>query len=90
MPCRYRASYDHPSLCAASSTFSAAFAHEHLAANCCSGNPTKAVNVVQIAASTDVTVVSVDDVDKDMLERERQIELQKPDLQSKPENIRCD
>lgn len=48
-----------------------------------------ACDAMQIAASTEVTVVSVDDVDKDMLERERQIELQKPDLQSKPENIRC-
>lgn len=45
--------------------------------------------MVQVAASTEVSVVSVEDVDKDMLERERQIELQKPDLQSKPENIRC-
>jgi len=36
-----------------------------------------------------VTVISTDDVDKEMLERERQIELQKEDLQSKPQAIRC-
>ena len=42
-----------------------------------------------MASNPSVTVVSTDDVDKEMLERERQIELQKEDLQSKPENIRC-
>lgn len=36
-----------------------------------------------------MTVVAIEDVDQEMLERERQIELQKEDLQSKPENIRC-
>ncbi len=44
---------------------------------------------MQIAASHSVTVVAMEDVDQKMLERERQIELQKEDLQSKPENIRC-
>jgi elongation factor Ts len=43
---------------------------------------------MQIAASPSVTVVAIEDVDQEMLERERQIELQKEDLQSKPENIR--
>ena len=43
---------------------------------------------LQIAASPSVTVVATEDVDQEMLERERQIELQKEDLQSKPENIR--
>ena len=43
---------------------------------------------LQIAASPSVTVVAMEDVDQEMLERERQIELQKEDLQSKPENIR--
>lgn len=42
----------------------------------------------QVASCPTVTVVSKDEVDKEMLERERAIELQKPDLASKPENIR--
>lgn len=44
---------------------------------------------MQIASCPTVTVVAAEDVDQEMLERERQIELQKEDLQSKPENIRC-
>lgn len=43
----------------------------------------------QVASCPSVTVISADDVDKEMLERERQIELQKEDLQSKPQAIRC-
>ena len=43
---------------------------------------------IQVAASPTVTVVATEDVDKEMLERERAIELQKEDLQSKPEAIR--
>ncbi|KAK9804532.1 hypothetical protein WJX73_005435 [Symbiochloris irregularis] len=42
---------------------------------------------MQIAAC-DATVVSVDDVPKEVLDKEREIELQKEDLQSKPEAIR--
>ena len=44
---------------------------------------------MQVAASPSVTVVAVEDVDKEMLERERAIEMQKEDLQSKPQAIRC-
>ena len=43
---------------------------------------------VQIAAC-DATVVSVEDVPAELLESERLIELQKEDLKSKPEKIRC-
>lgn len=36
----------------------------------------------------EVTVVSVDDVDKDMMAEERKIQMQKEDIMKKPENIR--
>ncbi len=43
---------------------------------------------MQIAAC-DVSIVSVDDAPVDEVERERAIEMQKEDIQSKPEQIRC-
>ena len=43
---------------------------------------------VQVAASGNAEVVSLEDVSQEMLERERKIELQKEDLQSKPLAIR--
>jgi elongation factor Ts len=43
---------------------------------------------MQIAAS-DVSIVSVDDAPADEVERERAIEMQKEDILSKPEQIRC-
>merc|ERR1719183_2295600 len=43
---------------------------------------------MQIAACPSVTVVSVEDVSQEMLEKERAIEMEKEDLASKPENIR--
>ncbi|GMH39485.1 hypothetical protein BSKO_07383 [Bryopsis sp. KO-2023] len=43
---------------------------------------------MQIAASTDVVCVSVDDFPAEVLENEKRIELAKEDLQSKPEAIR--
>lgn len=42
---------------------------------------------MQVAACPDVKVVSVDDVPTDDVEKEREIEMQKEDLQSKPENV---
>ena len=42
-----------------------------------------------MAASGDTQVVALEDVSAEMLERERKIELQKEDLASKPEAIRC-
>lgn len=44
----------------------------------------------QVAASGDTQVVALEDVSAEMLERERKIELQKEDLQKKPEAIRCE
>jgi elongation factor Ts len=44
---------------------------------------------MQIAACPLVTVVSTDDVPAEVLERERAIEMQKEDILSKPEAIRC-
>ena len=44
---------------------------------------------MQIAASPGVSVVAVEDVPAEELERERAIELQKEDILSKPEAIRC-
>ena len=44
---------------------------------------------MQIAASPGVSVVAVEDVPAEELERERSIELQKEDILSKPEAIRC-
>ena len=45
---------------------------------------------MQVAASpTAVTVVSKEDVPAADLDRERELEMQKEDLQKKPENIRC-
>jgi len=43
---------------------------------------------MQIAACPSVSVVSVEDVSQEMLEKERAIEMEKEDLASKPENIR--
>ena len=43
---------------------------------------------MQIAACPSVSVVAVEDVSQEMLEKERAIEMEKEDLQSKPENIR--
>ena len=44
---------------------------------------------MQIAASPGVSVVAVEDVSAEELDRERAIELQKEDILSKPEAIRC-
>lgn len=44
--------------------------------------------MLQVAASGNAEVVSLEDVSQEMLERERKIELQKEDLQSKPLAIR--
>ncbi len=43
---------------------------------------------VQVAACPEVTVVHVEDVPAELLERERAIEMQKEDILSKPEAIR--
>ena len=43
---------------------------------------------MQIAASAGVDTVAVEDAPQEELERERAIEMQKEDIQSKPENIR--
>lgn len=43
---------------------------------------------MQIAACPDVTVVKTEDVDPEFLAKERAIEMEKEDIQSKPENIR--
>ncbi len=43
---------------------------------------------MQIAAS-DVSIVAAQDAPADEVERERAIEMQKEDIQSKPEAIRC-
>ena len=42
----------------------------------------------QIAASSEVQVVALEDVSADLLAKEREIELQKEDLAKKPEAIR--
>jgi len=44
---------------------------------------------MQIAASPGVSVVAIEDVSAEELDRERAIELQKEDILSKPEAIRC-
>ena len=44
---------------------------------------------LQIAACPEVTVVSVADVPADVLEKEKAIEMEKEDIKSKPEAIRC-
>ena len=44
---------------------------------------------MQIAANAEVEFVAKEDASPDWLESEKQSELQKEDLQSKPENIRC-
>lgn len=44
---------------------------------------------MQIAASGEVSVVSVDDVPADIKQKEFDIEMGKEDIQSKPEQIRC-
>ena len=43
----------------------------------------------QVAASPSATVVAAADLPAEELERERAIELQKEDILSKPEAIRC-
>ena len=43
---------------------------------------------MQVAASSEVQVVGLEDVSAEMLAKEREIELQKEDLASKPEAIR--
>ncbi len=43
---------------------------------------------MQIAASGDITVVSVDDVPADVKQKEFDVEMGKEDIQSKPEQIR--
>ena len=42
----------------------------------------------QVAAS-DVSIVAVEDAPKEEMERERAIEMEKEDILSKPEQIRC-
>ena len=44
---------------------------------------------MQAAASSQAIVVSVDDVPEEEMEKERRIEMEKEDIQSKPEAIRC-
>ena len=44
---------------------------------------------MQIAASPAVDIVSIDEAPQEELERERALEMQKEDIQSKPEAIRC-
>jgi translation elongation factor EF-Ts len=44
---------------------------------------------MQIAANPEVTVVAVEDVPAAELENERRIEMEKEDIKSKPEAIRC-
>ena len=44
---------------------------------------------MQIAASPGVDIVSIDEAPQEDLERERAMEMQKEDIQSKPEAIRC-
>ena len=43
----------------------------------------------QVAASPEAIVVSTSDVPAEALEKERAIEMEKEDLKSKPEAIRC-
>ncbi len=43
----------------------------------------------QVAASPEVTVVSVADVPAEILEKEKAIEMEKEDIKSKPEQMRC-
>ncbi len=44
---------------------------------------------MQIAASPEVSVVSVEDVPADIVQKETDIEMGKEDILSKPEQIRC-
>ena len=44
---------------------------------------------MQIAASPTVEVVSMDDVSEEMLDRERKLEMEKEDLQGKPDDIKA-
>ncbi len=43
---------------------------------------------MQIAASSDISVVSVDNIPEDVKQKEFDIEMGKEDIQAKPENIR--
>ncbi len=56
-----------------------------LVACCTHRAPTR----VQIAACPEVTVVSTADVPAEVLEKEKAIEMEKEDIKSKPEAIRC-
>ena len=42
-----------------------------------------------IAASPDVLVVNAEDVPADLLAKEREVEMGKEDIKSKPEAVRC-
>lgn len=44
---------------------------------------------MQLAAFGDVTAVNADSIDPALLEKEREIEMGKEDILSKPENKRC-
>ena len=48
-----------------------------------------AISALQIAACPEVTVVSAADVSPEVLEREKAIEMEKEDIKSKPEAMRC-
>ena len=47
-------------------------------------------HIAQVAASPEATYVSPDDVSPDFVEKETAIEMEKEDILSKPEAIRCD
>ena len=47
------------------------------------------VHAAQVAASPEATYVSPDDVSPDFVEKETAIEMEKEDILSKPEAIRC-
>ena len=60
-------------------------AQEHIVCPC---SALRASGCAQVAAS-DVSIVAVEDAPKEEIERERAIEMQKEDILSKPEQIRC-
>ncbi len=47
------------------------------------------LRALQIAACPEVTVVSATDVPAEVLAKEKAIEMEKEDIKSKPEAIRC-
>ena len=53
------------------------------------GTPPDPAGHPQIAACPEVTVVSVADVPAEVLEKEKAIEMEKEDIKSKPEQMRC-